>query len=87
MHTLFFKFPFIPGFLGGNLPRSLYTFICFDKKIKLSSLKSKNTGWISKSCKMSRGISQGCPISVMFHISIAKSLAMKLKNNVMPKIG
>lgn len=30
---------------------------------------------------MSRGIRQGCPISAMLHIFIAKILALKLKNN------
>ena len=43
--------------------------------------KIKNNGWLSKTCSMSRGIRQGCPISAILYIFVAEILALKLKNN------
>lgn len=41
----------------------------------------KNNGWISKTCEMSRGIRQGCPVSALLYLFIAEILAIKLKTN------
>ena len=41
----------------------------------------KNNGWISKSCKMSRGIRQGCPISALLYLFVAEILSLKIKDN------
>ncbi len=43
--------------------------------------KIKNNGWLSKTCNMSRGIRQGCPISAILYIFAAEVLALKLKCN------
>ena len=37
----------------------------------------KNHGWISKTCHMTRGIRQGCPISALLYIFVAEILAQK----------
>ena len=37
--------------------------------------KVKNNGWISKSCKMERGIRQGCPVSALLFIFVLEILA------------
>lgn len=41
----------------------------------------KNNGWNSKTCYMSRGIRQGCPISAILYLFVADVLALKVKNN------
>lgn len=41
----------------------------------------KNNGWVSKPCSMSRGIRQGCPISALMYLFVAKTLSSKLKTN------
>ena len=41
----------------------------------------KNNGWISRTCKMTRGIRQGCPISAILYIFVAEILALRLRNN------
>ena len=38
----------------------------------------KNNGWISKSCTMSRGIRQGCPISALLYLFVAEILSLNL---------
>jgi hypothetical protein len=43
----------------------------------------KNNGWITKTCKMQRGIRQGCPISALLYLYIAEILSLKIKNNNM----
>ena len=45
----------------------------------------KNNGWISKTCSMSRGIRQGCPISALLYIFVAEILALKLKGDILIK--
>ena len=41
----------------------------------------KNNGWLSKTCKTSRGIRQGFPISALLYIFVAKILALKKHDN------
>ena len=41
----------------------------------------KNNGWISKICKMERGIRQGCPVSALLYLFVAEILAIKIKEN------
>ena len=41
----------------------------------------KNNEWISKICKMGRGIRQGCPISALLYLFVAEILAIKIKEN------
>ena len=41
----------------------------------------KNHGWISKTCHMTRGIRQGCPISALLYIFVAEILAQKINVN------
>lgn len=41
----------------------------------------KNNGWVSKTCSMSRGIRQGCPISALLYSFVAEILSLKLKNH------
>ena len=41
----------------------------------------KNNGWISKTCKMKRGIEQGCPVSALLFILDAEILAIKIRTN------
>ena len=43
--------------------------------------KLKNNGWISKSCRMYRGIRQGCPISAILYLFVAEILALSIKQN------
>ena len=45
---------------------------------KNPKFKIKNNGWLSKQCSMSRGIRQGCPISAMLYLFVAKMLALKI---------
>lgn len=52
-------------------------FILYYKPI----FKIKNTGWISKTCNMNRGIRQMCPISVLLYFFVAKILSLKRKSN------
>ena len=40
-----------------------------------------NNGWISKICKMGRGIRQECPISALLYLFVADILAIKIKEN------
>ena len=39
----------------------------------------KNNGWLSRTCIMSRGIRQGCPISALLYLFVAEILALKIK--------
>lgn len=41
----------------------------------------KNNDWVSKPCSMSRGIMQGCPISALLFLFVAKTLSSELKTN------
>ena len=41
----------------------------------------KNNGWISKTCQMTRGIRQGCPISAILYLFVAEILAIKIRSN------
>ena len=41
----------------------------------------KNNGWISRTCNMTRGIRQGCPISALLYIFVAEILAKKINDN------
>ena len=41
----------------------------------------KNNGWVSKTCKMKRGIRQGCPISAMIFLFVTEILAIQIRNN------
>ena len=41
----------------------------------------KNHGWISKTCHMTRGIRQGCPISALLYIFVAEILVQKINVN------
>lgn len=41
----------------------------------------KNNGWISKTCKMNRGIRQGCPLSALLFIFVAEVLACNIRSN------
>ena len=43
--------------------------------------REKNNGWISKTCKISRGIRQGCPISALLYLYVAEFFSLKLKDN------
>ena len=45
------------------------------------AFRLKNNGWISKTCKMIRGIRQGCPISALLYIFVAEILAKKIKDD------
>ena len=48
---------------------------------KNSIFRLKNNEWVSKTCPMSRGIRQGCPISAILYLFVADILALKIKNN------
>ena len=41
----------------------------------------KNNGWLSKTCEMTRGIRQGCPISALLYLFVAEILATKINQN------
>ena len=41
----------------------------------------KNNNWISRTCSMTRGIRQGCPISALLFIFVAEVLAEKIRSN------
>ena len=41
----------------------------------------KNNGWITRTCRMKRGIRQGCPISAILYIFVAEILSNKINNN------
>ena len=41
----------------------------------------KNNGWISATCKMSRGIRQGCPISALLFILVVEMMSIDIKQN------
>lgn len=45
------------------------------------TFRMKNNGWLSKTCNMSRGIRQGCPISALLYLFEAEILAMKIKSD------
>ena len=34
--------------------------------------KMKNNGWLSKTCTMTRGIKQGCPLSALLYLFVAE---------------
>ena len=64
------KFNFGPNFISWI--KILYTNPIF---------RIKNNGWVSKTCKMNRGIRQGCPISAMLYLFVAEILALKIREN------
>ena len=41
----------------------------------------KNNEWISKKCRMTQGIRQGCPLSALLILFVAEILATKLETN------
>lgn len=41
--------------------------------------KIKNNGWLSKSCKMQRGIRQGCPVSALLFVIVIEILAVQIR--------
>ena len=41
--------------------------------------KTKNNGWLSKTCPMTRGIRQGCPLAALLFLFVAEILAIKIK--------
>lgn len=41
----------------------------------------KNNGWLSKTCTMTRGIRQGCPLSALLYLFVAEILAIKINSN------
>ena len=41
----------------------------------------KNNGWVSRTCNLSRGIRQGCPISALLYLFVAEILALKINKN------
>lgn len=43
--------------------------------------KMKNNGWLSKTCTMTRGIRQGCPLSALLYLFVAEILAIKINSN------
>ena len=54
-----------------------------DKKFtqKKTIFRLKNSGWISRTCEMKRGIRQGWPISALLYIFVAEILFIKIKEN------
>lgn len=40
----------------------------------------KNNGWLSKTCSITRGIRQGCPISALLYLFVAEILFVNIKN-------
>ena len=64
------KFNFGPNFISWI--KTLYTNPIF---------RIKNNGWISKTCKMNRGIRQRCPISAMLYLFVAEILALNIREN------
>ena len=47
----------------------------------------KNNDWLSDRVTLERGSRQGCPVSALLFILIVEILAVKLKKNIMVKIG
>lgn len=43
--------------------------------------KMKNNGWLSKTCPMTRGIRQGCPLSALLYLFVAEILSIKINSN------
>lgn len=43
--------------------------------------KMKNNGWLSKTCPMTRGIRQGCPLSALLYFFVAEILSSKINSN------
>ena len=43
--------------------------------------KVKNNGWISNSCKMERGIRQGCQVSALLFIFVLEILGTKIRSD------
>lgn len=41
----------------------------------------KNNGFVSKTCKMTRGIRQGCPVSALLFILTVETLAIRIKSS------
>lgn len=54
-----------------------WTYILYTNPI----FKMKNNGWLSKSCKMTRGIRQGCPLSALLYLFVAEILAIRINCN------
>ena len=48
---------------------------------KNTIFRLKNNGWITRTCRMKRGIRQGCPISAILYIFVAEILSNKINNN------
>lgn len=44
-------------------------------------LKMKNNGWLSKTCPMTKGIRQGCPLSALLYLFVAEILYIKINSN------
>lgn len=40
----------------------------------------KNNRWLPKTCSMTRGIRQGCPIFALLFLFVAEILSIKIKN-------
>ena len=43
--------------------------------------RTKNTGWLSTTVNMQRGIRQGCPVSALLYILVSEKLAIQIKEN------
>lgn len=43
--------------------------------------KMKTNGWLSKTCPMTRGIRQGCPLSALLYLFVAEILSSKINFN------
>lgn len=63
------KFNFGPNFI--NWIQILY---------KNPSFHVKNNGWLSRKCRMKRGIRQGCPVSALLFLFVMEILNLKINN-------
>ena len=41
----------------------------------------KNNGWLTRPCKMNRGIRQGCPVSALIFNLVVEIMASKIRQN------